>query len=114
MAPGGLPEAIPRAEPNMVTFFFFAPFFRLLAGSWGALGRLLARLGALLARLGPLLDRLGPLLRRSKAGLGAVLGALGAVLAALGGLLGALGGTLGHQNRFSSGLGCQNRIFKKH
>ena len=79
-----------------------------------ALESLLARLGPLLARLGPLLARLGPLLGRSRAGLGAVLGALGAVLAALGGLLGALGGTLGHQNRFSSGLGCKNRIFKKH
>ena len=36
------------------------------------------------------------------------------VITALGGLLGALGGTLGHQNRFSSSLGCQNRIFKNH
>ena len=81
---------------------------------WAALGSLLARLGPLLARLGPLLARLGPLLGRSRAARGAVLGALGAILAALGGLLGALGGTLGHQNRFSSGLGCKNRFFKKH
>ena len=60
MAPGGLPEAIPRAEPFIVTFF--APFFRLLAGSWGALGRLLARLGAVLAPLGSLLRSPGALL----------------------------------------------------
>ena len=60
MAPGGLPEAIPRAEPLIVTFF--APFLGLLAGSWGALGRLLARLGAVLAPLGSLLGAPGALL----------------------------------------------------
>ena len=60
MAPGGLPEAIPRAEPLIVTFF--APFLGLLGGSWGALGRLLARLGAVLAPLGSLLGPPGALL----------------------------------------------------
>ena len=60
MASGGLPEAIPRAEPHVVTFL--PPFFRLLAGSWGALGRLLARLGAVLAPLGSLLSPPGALL----------------------------------------------------
>ena len=61
MAPGGLPEAIPRAEPNMVTFL--APFFRLLGGSWVALGPLLASswgpLGASWASLGASYSALG-------------------------------------------------------
>ena len=60
MAPGGLPEATPRAQPKMVTFF--APYFRLSGGSWGALGVLLAPLGAVLAPLGPLLRPPGALL----------------------------------------------------
>ena len=51
IAPGGLPEATPRPQPNMVTFF--APFFRLLGGSWGSPGALLAAPGAVLAPLGP-------------------------------------------------------------
>ena len=40
-------------------------------------------------------------------------GGLREVLGHLGGILGALGGTLGHQHRFSRGLDCKNRIFKK-
>ena len=44
----------------MVTFS--VPFFLLLAGSWTALGRLLARLGAVLAPLGSLLGAPGALL----------------------------------------------------
>ena len=57
----------------MVTFL--APFFRLLAGSWGALGRLLARLGAVLAPLGSLLGAPGTLLGFSLGALGSVWGA---------------------------------------
>ena len=52
IAPGGLPEATPRPQPNMVTFF--APFFRLLAALGALLGRSWRRLGDLLAPLGPL------------------------------------------------------------
>ena len=68
MAPRGLPEATPRAELHMVTFF--APFFRLLGGSWRALGALLAPLGFVLAALGPLLRSPGALL-------GSILGSRG-------------------------------------
>ena len=72
MAPGGLPEAIPRAEPLIVTFF--APFLGLLGGSWGALGRLLARLGAVLAPLGSLLGPPGALLGLMLASRGTLFG----------------------------------------
>ena len=56
----GAPGPPRRAQTKVVTFF--VPFFRLLGGSWGSPGALLAAPGAVLAPLGPLLGAPGALL----------------------------------------------------
>ena len=56
----GAPGPPRRAQTQLVTFF--VPFFRLLGGSWGAPGALLAAPGAVLAPPGPLLGAPGALL----------------------------------------------------
>ena len=68
------PEPTPRAET--ITGAFFAPFVRLLGGSWGAPGSLLAAPGAVFAPLGPLLAAPGALLEGVLASRGPPLGAL--------------------------------------
>ena len=61
--PGGAKTVQNRyPETSQPQGAFDGPFCRLLGGSWGALGALLAPLGAVLAPLGPLLAPLGPLL----------------------------------------------------
>ena len=64
------PEPTPRAET--ITGAFFAPFVRLLGGSWGLLGAP----GAVFAPLGPLLAAPGALLEGVLASRGPPLGAL--------------------------------------
>ena len=59
-SPGGSKIALQRLPRHKV--YLIVLFGRLLGGSWGALGALLAPLGAVLAPLGPLLAPLGPLL----------------------------------------------------
>ena len=60
IAPKSLPKPTPRAES--ITDAFLAPFVRLLGGSRGAPGSLLAAPGPVLAPLGPLLVAPGALL----------------------------------------------------
>ena len=61
------PKSTPGASrgPTSKEDAFVEPFFLPSGGSWGALGRPLARLGAVLAPLGSLLARLGAVLERS-------------------------------------------------
>ena len=69
----GAPGPPRRAQTKVVTFF--VPFFRLLGGSWGSPGALLAAPGAVLAPLGPLLAPPGALLGGILASRGSPFGA---------------------------------------